>query len=95
MGSGGPSASQQLSTPRGPHGGFIAYFSAIALLEGLRLIRGRQVSQADPPASGPYFSGLALTALNPFFLLWRLTVGLVLVALTTITAGAYALVALL
>jgi hypothetical protein len=40
----------------------------------LRLIRGRQVSQADPPASGPYFSGLALT---------------------TIMAGAYALVALL
>jgi threonine/homoserine/homoserine lactone efflux protein len=64
-------------------GAFIAYFSATTILDGLRYLRGRQAAQVDPPASGPYFSGLALTALNPFFLLWWLTVGMALVELAS------------
>ncbi len=61
---------------------FIAFFSAETVRDGVSAIR--RGPALDPPrgataAYGPYVTGLALTALNPFFLLWWLTVGLVLV----------------
>lgn len=60
---------------------FIAFFSAMTVRDGVAAIRrGAPLDPRGPsPAYGPYVTGLALTALNPFFLLWWLTVGLVLV----------------
>lgn len=60
-------------------GAFIAYFSAITAVDGIRMLRGRDPEARASIASTPYITGLALTALNPFFLLWWLTVGLLLV----------------
>ena len=59
---------------------FIAFFSAMTARDGVAAIRrGAPLDPRAGPAYGPYVTGLALTALNPFFLLWWLTVGLVLV----------------
>lgn len=60
-------------------GAFIVYFSAATAIDGLRMLRGGDPEVKVSLASTPYVTGLALTALNPFFLLWWLTVGLVLV----------------
>ncbi len=62
-------------------GAFLAYFSAVTALDGLRLVRGRasDVKGLTSSLRGPFTAGLAFTAFNPFFLLWWLTVGLVLV----------------
>jgi threonine/homoserine/homoserine lactone efflux protein len=38
------------------------------------------LARALPNSRGPFLTGIALTALNPFFLAWWLTVGLKLIA---------------
>ncbi|MGC9071738.1 MAG: LysE family transporter, partial [Acidilobus sp.] len=62
-------------------GAFIAYFTATTLRDGVRALRGAaaEVRVADDPRGGPLMAGFLLTALNPFFLLWWLTVGLLLI----------------
>mgnify|MGYP001772784115 FL=1 len=61
---------------------FITFFSAETIRDGASAIRRGSAldpSRGNASGNGPYVTGLALTALNPFFLLWWLTVGLVLV----------------
>lgn len=62
-------------------GAFIAYFSIMTAADGVRSMRGALVIKGigGRAATGPYITGLLLTAVNPFFLLWWLTVGLILV----------------
>lgn len=71
---------------------FVAnYGSAIALVGGVAiigfaalqvtsLVRGAPAPAAVEGRRGPFAVGVALTALNPFFLVWWLTAGLKLVA---------------
>jgi threonine/homoserine/homoserine lactone efflux protein len=56
----------------------ILCFAAIQMLS-LRKAKG-DLARALPNSRGPFLTGIALTALNPFFLAWWLTVGLKLIA---------------
>ncbi len=66
----------------GTLGAFLAFFAYDIVSDGLRLLRGMSIggkAKAVQWAGGPLAVGFILTAMNPFFLIWWLTAGLVLV----------------
>ncbi|MCC6020698.1 MAG: LysE family translocator [Thermoproteaceae archaeon] len=59
----------------------IFLFACLLVRDAVRVLRGAGVIPGGQPgALGPFLAGLALTALNPYFLLWWASVALPLVA---------------
>lgn len=63
---------------------FILFFSYMVIKEGISIIRSeaRRMKESKGYAFNPVLIGIALTGLNPYFLLWWLSVGLPLIQLS-------------
>ncbi|ABL89006.1 Lysine exporter protein (LYSE/YGGA) [Pyrobaculum islandicum DSM 4184] len=53
---------------------FILYFTYLLLRDAWRIARGRPPAIPTSKFTNPLVAGIALTALNPYFLLWWITV---------------------
>jgi threonine/homoserine/homoserine lactone efflux protein len=59
---------------------FIFYFAYLAIRDG---IKGYEINvEKDSIVKSPLVAGIALTGLNPYFLLWWVTVGLPIITIT-------------
>lgn len=63
---------------------FIFFFSYLIIREGISVIRSetRRIEESKGYAFNPILIGIVLTGLNPYFLLWWLSIGLPLIQLS-------------
>ena len=65
--------------------GFIVFFSYINIKEGVSILKGRnvQIDKKGMHRFNPILIGVLLTGLNPYFLLWWVSIGLPLIQLSS------------
>jgi threonine/homoserine/homoserine lactone efflux protein len=73
--------------------GFISFFSCASVRDGINVLRGGSLQAGKGRMHGfsPVLVGLLLTCLNPYFLVWWLSVGLPLVRLSSSMGAPYLL----
>lgn len=58
---------------------FILYFSFLTIRDGVNILKGRTQTLKINIKFPPFLTGLILTGLNPYFLIWWSSVGIVLI----------------
>jgi len=73
--------------------GFILFFSYANIKDGISVLKGGEIQMKGGRILGlnPIFVGFLLTSLNPYFLLWWLSIGLPLVRLSLSMGALYLL----